>query len=67
MTITDEHIRREAAIRHFWSDHGLNLAYRRATGAASFSLRQLIAFVRAMPADEFVACTNGAATCAQCR
>lgn len=48
--------RREAAVRSMWSDNPLNLSARQAIGE-TFTLRQLIAFVTAMPADQFEACT----------
>lgn len=45
-----------AARDAFWTERPLVQRYRIATQANSFSLRQLIAFAKAMPADEFARC-----------
>lgn len=49
--------RRDAAIRAFWSDHPLNLSFRRTRGE-TFSLREFIAFVLDLPQEQFDACTR---------
>jgi hypothetical protein len=49
--------RRAAACHAFWSDAPLNLAYREATGASTFNLKDFTAFVIALPADQFLALT----------
>lgn len=49
--------RRAAAVRAFWSDHPLNLTYRRTRGE-TFSLREFIAFVLDLPQEQFEACTR---------
>ena len=48
--------RRAAARKAFWSDHPLNLTYRQVVGP-TFSLKSFIAFVVAMPREQFDACT----------
>jgi len=50
--------RRGAACRAFWSSHPLNLAFRRKHGTDTFSLKEFVAFVIAMPADQFLALTG---------
>ena len=49
--------RRAAAVQAFWSDAPLNLSMRAERGDKPFSLREFIAFVEAMPGDQFEACT----------
>jgi hypothetical protein len=44
--------RKALACRTFWSDHPLNLAYREVCGDRSFSLKEFVAYVMAMPADQ---------------
>lgn len=51
-TITDDE-RTLAARRALWSNHPLALAALEHHGGESVSLRQLIAFVRTMPQDQF--------------
>jgi hypothetical protein len=48
--------RRAAACRSFWSDHPLNLAYRRHIGRETFALKPVVAFVLSLPQGEFDAC-----------
>lgn len=50
--------RRAAACRAFWSDAPLNIAYREATGANTFSLKDFTAFVIGLPADRFLQLTG---------
>ena len=50
--VVDEAERIKAACRSFWSDHPLNIAYRHERGE-TFSLKEFIAFVLAMPAERF--------------
>jgi hypothetical protein len=52
-----EGIRRAAAARSFWSDHPLNIAFRRYHGE-SFSLKDFAAFVLELSADQFQALTG---------
>jgi len=52
-------MRRAEACRAFWSDQPLNLAYREATGASNFSLKDFVAFVVDLPADDFLKLTGG--------
>jgi hypothetical protein len=48
----DESERIRAACRSFWSDHPLNVAYRRERGE-TFSLKEFIGFVVKLPGDRF--------------
>lgn len=57
--MTERDMRTQAATRAMWSDHPLNIACRKAVGE-TFSVRDLIAFVRQMPQPEFNACMFGA-------
>jgi hypothetical protein len=54
----DEAERIRAACRSFWSDHPLNVAYRRERGE-TFSLKEFIGFVVKLPGDRFAE-LNGA-------
>jgi hypothetical protein len=49
--------RRAAAVRAFWSDDPLNVAFRQRAGN-TFSLRAFIAFVVEMPREQFDASTS---------
>ena len=55
---TETTLRRDAARKAFWSDHPLNLTYRQEIGSSTFSLKSFIAFVVAMPREQFDACTK---------
>lgn len=52
-------LRRAAACNAFWSDRPLNLAYRAATGASTFSLKDFTAFVIGLPSADFLELTGG--------
>jgi len=51
--------RRTAAVKAFWSDHPLNLTFRRQTGKTTFNLKAFIAFVIELPEEQFEACVRG--------
>lgn len=55
---SETRLRRDAAVKSFWSDDPLNLTYRRETGQNSFSLKSFIAFVVAMPREQFESCAG---------
>ncbi len=48
--------RRDAAISAFWSDHPLNLSFRRTR--ETFSLREFIGFVLDLPQEQFESLTR---------
>jgi hypothetical protein len=48
-----DQVRRAAACRAFWSDHALNITYRKAIGDRPFTLKEFVTFVVAMPPDQF--------------
>jgi hypothetical protein len=45
--------RRAAACRAFWSDHTLNREFRIICGDRPFTLKEFVAFVIGLPADQF--------------
>ncbi|MDB5621067.1 hypothetical protein [Tardiphaga sp.] len=47
--------RKAAACRAFWSDAPLNVRYREVVGDRPFSLKEFVAFVMDMPAEQFSA------------
>lgn len=55
---TEAASRRDAAIKTFWSDHPLNLTYRRETGQNTFNLKSFIAFVADLPREQFESCVG---------
>jgi hypothetical protein len=51
----DAEARKAAACRAFWSDAPLNVQYREVVGDRPFSLKEFVAFVMGMPAEQFSA------------
>ena len=49
----DIEARKAAACAAFWSDRPLNVVFRREIGDRPFSLKEFLAFVLEMPAEQF--------------
>ncbi len=58
MVESTEEARRAAACKAFWSDRPLNIAFRHEIGDRPFSLKEFVAFVMDMPAEQFSAHCN---------